>query len=418
MLHIGKKVTRPDMNDALREWLDRKFGVEHVLSREDTEEQCEYTLSMLASTQEWGRAFRRNVPSQLEDCFLYVVENFAGYRCVNLRSRTLYYYVLPTFFERFPLGQVWFLEVDETWDDLDFCASSRIAAENGMDVLNGELPHEATGLQAGNLVYMALDVLTYGVYPLIVCEFIILNCNLVAMVIPDRAFKYCQMKRGGDLHEHLLRKLCHVFDDQWTHDSSRGFKSASDATLFNPLYLLEYFEWYIGTLNSRLEELAGVTEEHTRQQRAMTLNSILADSFIATTFDLPYLCKTTLFTMLDKVSNFLMCYSKDKKEVDCWKRLLTREFIEKELNTALKIVPKPVGNDVKQSIDYLLNQFEREGVDSDLLRDLRNCQHGYLFNKCRWQKLCKHTGEVNNDISLLALPFWLYLLSKPWSYGT
>jgi len=415
MISIYKKVKRIDLSSKeLYDWLDERFQGKLIFKDNDNDEDSKYNHMLETKIYEWGYDYRKNAPKDTKEFFQYTALNCSNFSYRNLIGRTLFKYVFPEFFERFPLGQIWLVEVNESWWLTTWGTQRKIAEKNNMKSEIGEFPQEFSGLQEENLINMALDALSYSLYPLVFCEVVSVNTNLILIFIPDRALQYSQMKEAETLYVHLLWKFHHVFDDQWTFDSSRGPKSAADPTVFNPINLLDYFEWYINLLNSRLEDLIQMSEEHIRQQRSMTLNSIICDLFLCISSELPYLSKMSFFNIVDKISNFMHAFGIGNSETNLWKHFLSKEFLSNELIDSMKSVPGIFGQELALNIEWVIKQIDLDNVNPDLLRDLRNSKHGYLLNQSRWDNLCKHTGEVHNDLVLLALPLWLYVLIKKW----
>ncbi|WP_018248803.1 hypothetical protein [Orenia marismortui] len=412
MINIEKKIQKSDLNKELLDYLDRKFQTH--LELKDDSGSSKHSKYLKNKMEEWGKGFEENLPSDLKDYFIYITASAGNFSYYNLNSRILFKYIFPSFFKEFDSGQIWIVETEAKWRDISWSSQHKLAQENDLGEIIGEYPHEFTGMQEENFPEMSIDILTYALYPLMPCEVVHLAYGLSLIFIPDCVFEYSQMKEADTLYNHLLWKMHHIFDDQWTFNSMRGPKSALSKDLFSFEDLLNFFEWYINLLSDKLKELLSIKESYLRQQRVMTLNSILCDMFFSITSQLPYLAKTSLFSMLDKVSNFLKSLEYDESESNLWKMILSEEFLEEEIKDKTKNVPGEVGRQMKLSIEWALDQIKLDNLDENLLRDFRNCNHGYLLNDYRWEKLCRHNGEINNDITLLSFPIWLYLISLDW----
>ncbi|NSW92574.1 MAG: hypothetical protein HPY74_18285 [Firmicutes bacterium] len=416
MISIYKKLKRVDLrSQELHDWLDKKFQGRLVFQPEESELNIKYNYMLETNMDEWGFDYCKSAPKDVKEFIQYTALNCISFTYKNLVGRTLFRYVFPEFFQRFPLGQIWLIETDENWFLTSWATQKKFADKNGMKSFIGEYPQEFSGFQEENLLNMALEVLSYSLYPLLFCEIVPVSPDLTLMFIPDRAMQYSQMKEAETLYVHLLWKFHHIFDDQWTFDSSRGPKTAADSTVFNPINILDYFEWYIDLLNYRLEELNHMSEDHIRQQRAMTLNSTICDLFFCISSEIPYLSKMSFFNVVDKISNYMHALGRGKSETDIWRRLLSKEFLSDELINCIKNVPGIIGEELILNIKWVLEQIDMNKISADLLRDLRNSKHGYLLNQSRWEKLCKHTCEIHNDLVLLALPLWLYVLASKWT---
>lgn len=412
MINIKRKINKFDLNKELLSWLDSQFQTE--LQLKNQENKSEHTKFLKNRIKEWGEGFENNLPSELKDFFIYVTASADKFPYYNLNSKVLFKYIFPSFFNKFESGQIWIVETNEIWRDTSWSNEYKIARKHGIEERLGQYPHEFTGMKEEIFPEMSIDIITYALYPLMPCEVIHLAFGLDLIFIPDHIFEYSQMKEADTLYTHLLWKMHHLFDDQWTFDSLRGPKSSYSKDTFELNDLLNFYEWYINSLSNKIEELLTIEETNLRQQRVMTLNSILSDMFFSITSQIPYLAKTSFFSMLDKVANFLKSLKYESRESELWKMIISEEFLKNKVKEKNKVIPGEVGKQMLSTIEWSLEQIKLDNLDENLLRDFRNCNHGYLLNDKRWESLCKHNGEINNDITLLALPIWLYLINLDW----
>jgi len=406
MLSIIKKIKLSDMSDkGIYDMMDNMF--EGYLLDNKMEPKVKFDVDTYSEEVKWGHEFLASAPRDPVDFIKALSTNFA---CPygNLRGRILFNYVFKEFYSRFPLGQIWILEIDQSWTDLVWATEKENKTTTGIDYF-GVPPYGFTGLQEENFIEMALNVLSFCVYPVFSSEITFPLSNYVICYFPDRGYKYSQMTENNSIYTHLLWKFHHVFDDEWTFDSSRGPKSAADPLIFNPINLVEYFEWYIETVDKCLCKLI-LFDNTTRQQTIMTLNGLVCDLFFSITSDMPFLSKTFFFNLVDKASNLLS--ESQTSETKTFQNILSEEFLLNELCRTIETVPGMLGNILISDINWATEQLKLDGLNSELLRNLRNSQHGYKNNPNRWASLGNHTCEVNNDITLLALPIWLYIMTS------
>jgi len=408
MISIFKKIKRIDMsNKDVYDALDNMFQG-YLLDDQCENRTVTIEVDAYSEVQKWGNHFVEKAPKNPVDFLKYLSTAYGECPYGNLHGRIMFKYVFNEFFTQFPLGQIWILDIDNSWYDLVWETQSKNSKDTGVNYF-GVSPYGFTGFQEENLINSALNVLSFGTYPVFDMEIIFPTANSIICFIPDRGYKYSQMTESNTLYTHLLWKFHHVFDDQWTFDSSRGPKSAFDPVVFNPINILDYFEWYIGKLSLCLDKLCTLNDI-SRQQTAMTLNGLICDLFFTITSDLPFLSKIFFFNFLDKASNLLSNSSRD--EVKTFQDILSEEFLLDNLIKCMETIPGILGDELVVNVKWAVEQLKLDGLNSGLLRDLRNSQHGYRNNLNRWVSLGNHTCEINNDISLLALPIWIYILSE------
>lgn len=408
MISVFKKIKRIDMsNKDVYDALDDMFQG-YLLDDQSETQTVTIEVDAYSEVQKWGNHFVEMAPNNPIDFLKYLSTAYGECPYWNLHGRIMFEYVFPKFFTQFPLGQIWILDIDNSWNDLVWETERKNSKDTGVNYF-GVSPHGFTGFQEENLINSALNVLSFGIYPIFNMEIIFPTVSSVICFIPDRGYKYSQMLEINTLYTHLLWKFHHVFDDQWTFDSSRGPKSAFDPVVFNSINILEYFAWYIEKLSLCLDKLCTL-DDISRQQTAMTLNGLICDLFFAITSDLPFLNKIFFFSFLDKASNLLSNSSRD--EVKIFQDILSDEFLLDNLVKCMKTIPGILGDELVINIKWAVEQLKLDGLDSSLLRDIRNSQHGYKNNPNRWVSLGNHTFEINNDISLLALPIWIYILAN------
>jgi hypothetical protein len=149
----------------------------------------------------------------------------------------------------------------------------------------------------------------------------------------------------------------------------------------------------------------------------LTFNRAAIDSIYATTLEVPYMAKTFFFAAIDKISNLLKTIGRvGDSEEQIWKRLVSKEFIQTELATVADEIPGPIGDDYRSTVQWSLQILNWEQTTPELLRAYRNSLHGYhLRNRDVAARLFYHSGQVNNDLTLLAALYIHYVLGLDWS---
>lgn len=410
MLQIVRKIDCNCFRDSdLSSWLDQQFNAS--LADKDLGEGEKWNRSL--ELAEWGEGFYKNAPESLGESLFYIRKSTDGYGYQNYVGRTSISYVWPLFFKRFPLGQIWLIKISDEWWDGIWLGEKKLAKEGGLDLDIGLLPQEASGLLVENFVLNTLDLLTYGIYPLILFDYIHTASNLVFLYIPDRALKHSQMTEKRTLNQEILWRLHHVFDDQWTFDGSRGPKSGASEIHLNPVRQFGYLDWFLEQVDKRMTDLIAIPDPLRREQIGMTMNRAICDAVLCVISELPYMSKIFFFACLDKLANFSVMIGADSDETQAWKQLLDVSFLE-GTRDVLKAVPDYAGDYLRWIVEHTTEEMRVEKISPLDLRDLRNTHHGYGLRPEIVTRLMQKSGEFNNDITLVVTPLILYFLSQMW----
>jgi hypothetical protein len=173
-----------------------------------------------------------------------------------------------------------------------------------------------SGLQTENFPSNVLQIAALGIYPLILFDFVHTWGDLTIVYVPDLALEHSQMLQSGAF-SHLLWRLHHVYDDQWTFDSRRGPKSATPAKAIKPFENIEFIRWTIAQIANRMYELLAFSDFIQREQFAMTFSRAVFDAILAVSTELPYMSKVFFFACLDKLANLLVVHHTDHKGSIC-----------------------------------------------------------------------------------------------------
>lgn len=416
MFPILKKVEYEDLTgDDLISWLDRQFWADIA---QQNRKKSNYISDEKPSIDKWGRQFKENCPKDLAKSLLYIRSNSIRYPYQNYLSRTSFAYVWPLFFEKFPLGQIWLPKISESWIKEVRKGKTLIAKETGYDQEHPDYPYsrpqDASGLQLENFPLHVLNVAAFGIYPLILCDYILTPSELVFVYLPDRAFSHSQMTEGGTLYQATLWKIHHIFDDQWTFDSGRGPKRAANPNFLNPIKNLDYFDWLINQISQRMSDIAAISDPFLREQIGMTVNRAICDCQLCVNSESPYMAKVFFFSCLDKLANLMVTLRIEKDETEAWRLLMDEEFLRFKVLTSLENITCNIGTYVRYIVEHVLEEMEMDNLTPSDLRDIRNSQHGYNLRPKTLLRLMRKTGEINNDITLIATPLVLYFLSHSW----
>lgn len=412
MFQVFHKVNSESISDReLSLWLNEHFQINVGEQKEKS------SLERYYETQEWGNELKKNCPESLEKSLFYICNSSITYHHLNYIGCTSLFHTWPIFLEKFPLGQIWLLKITEQWQNEIWQGEKQIANMTGYNQKHpeGYHPQEFSGLQAENFPLTALNILAYGIYPLILCSYIYTIFGLVFIYVPDRAFKHSQMIEGETLYQETLWSIHHIFDDQWTFDGSRGPKVAADAIRLNPIKQLNYFDWFISKVNDRMSDIIAISNPFVREQLGMTVNRAICDAQLCITSELPYMSKIFFFNCLDKLANLMVLLNVETNEVVAWERLVDKQFLSDEVFSTLKDIPDGAGEYLRWIIENALEKIRVDGLSPKDFRDIRNSHHGYKLNHQTFNRLMEKTGEINNDITLIIIPLILFFLSKKWN---
>ncbi|KSV18889.1 hypothetical protein DA01_07895 [Dehalococcoides mccartyi] len=409
MLKIVKNLNSDSIDDPkLTDWLDEQFQVNLL-------EESDYQRNLLSiQSADWGSRFLQNTPESLADSFFYISKHTTNFGYQNYTGRICQKYIWPLFFKKFPLGKILLVKISDNWWGKNWQNEEFLNKDMGLNVTN-ETSQGFSGLLTQNFPFTALDFIASGAYPLTLFTSEHTVSDLIMIYIPDKAFKHSQMSAGNTLYQNILWRLHHIYDDQWTFDSSRGHKSSANDEILNPLKLHGYFEWTINLLDHRMKDLLEINDTFKQIQIGMTINRAMCDALLSITSELPYISKTFFFSCLDKLANFSLLIGYTKTEPQFWKDYFEPNFLD-QIKKGLKMSTNPMSDHINWIIEQSIDNLRVDGISGQDLKDLRNSCHGYYLNNKTTLRLFKKTGELNNDITLVLLPFILYFLTREWRF--
>lgn len=402
---------------AVKAYLDRKFQPE--LTGKSSITIGDRSMSVDEYLEYLGAEVKSGLPRKLSDRFFYIVEATDSFPYGNYTGRACLAYVWPEFFSSFPGGKIAVFELDESWfHDIWRGQVELSAKEPFKQKYKGHIsPQEMSGLQVDLFPFTPFQLTAYGTYPLILLGFRHTLGFLLFVYLPPKPFKHSQLL-GNTPFGQILWNLCYILDDQWTFDGSRGFKSETSLKSIAPTSLVDYLVWLSEIVNHRMADLLELANPVEREQLAMTVNRAICDGILAVSTQFPYEAKTFFFNCLDKLANVLLQVGNGHDEVQIWKRLVSVEFIQGDLKRLISQIPGPIGIDCRTTCDWVAKVIAVDEMDPDLLRDIRNTNHGYSLRRGSVDRLFGHSGEINNDLTLLATPLLFYVISIPWRLGS
>lgn len=401
-------------SSEVRDFLDLQMRPDLMEGRGSTSVKGK-SLTEDESQKYWADDFEKHLPRIKRQRLRYICKASGEYWNLNFSGRVCQKYVWPAFFESFPKGQILLLKLNDAWLNSVWTRQFNHSADINFEKDNPFFlsPQEMSGVQADLFPNNALLIASYGFYPFILSDFTHISGNIILIYIPSVAFRHSQMTEGG-AYEHILWKLHHILDDQWTFDGSRGPKSRMFTRKFNPISNVEFIKWVVNNINDRMKDMVQISDHIRCEQIAMTFSRAACDSVLSVSTQLPYMSKAFFFACLDKLANLFTTIDPSVAETAVWNQLIDKSFLNGELKDFLNNVPNPAGEELLRIVSWISDELEFSKLTPTVLRDFRNTIHGYGLRTEIVERLYRHTGELNNDITLLSTPLTLFCLAKRW----
>jgi hypothetical protein len=337
----------------------------------------------------------------------YLAVKLRYYSRANEVPRALLDVIAPKFFEMYPEGEIWFVELDEStlrklWADEDTLQAPGAFGS----------PHEMSGLEGGVSTYIWLHLMMHFFYPLVNGFISSQDARRSFLFLPDRSMSTIEEYRF-DLYKQTQFDLVSIYGDSAELFGTRSIKSSFPIQFANLSDMKSYFEWYIVRCSALLEQLISIVEVKQRFVSNLTLNRIAVETELIETSESPYLMKLLFYGVLDKYANLykqLGLETNKEKEVKVWKTLLIRDFYETEIQEAVKSIPGRVGEVLSHYAEWIFNYLEDEAPSPEVIREFRNSNHGYSIRNV--DRLLEDSGELHNDVPFLATLLWHWLLIK------
>ena len=249
---------------------------------------------------------------------------------------------------------------------------------------------------------------------------------------------YLELKRlATAAKSYFLDEIRYVYDESKRSRDARKTSTptrhcfSEDVATFGATK--EYLNWYIERFNVFFDKLLAIGQENDKEKRekclvaGWTINRLAVDVLTISLVDAPYIRKWHFFGLLDAVAALKNEFDNvgHDKDHDTAKKMLEEPFLQQFLEPALDQIPvKSIRDEV---IAHTRTQYEAIAkmkiVDkekgsvlisgSDLIWLYRNTRHGYTLRKTDDRiALLKHSGEIPNDLSDLAIALWHYVLLR------
>lgn len=419
MFKVVKKLDYTSLKDtSLLKWLDKKFDANLVLNSPSPEStKHDYSLLQLEDLLKYGQDFKKYFPDNNADALFYIRD--ASYPIGNLNGRACFNYVWPNFFSTFPTGQIWLIDLSyENWFH-PIWEGGKIFAENNNVTLSKDnvfQPQQATGFSSENFPMIALSFMQTCMFPYLNAIATHTTSGLIFLYIPDRSFNYSILKE-----DIIFSKMFFAIGLDSIYTDDRAFydyrsKFEADSNLVNPTRLTSFFDSFIQIIENNMKYILAIEDPERREIFTMTLNRAIWDAQTSVSNEIPYVSKNHFFEFIDKLSNLQIQvdnYSgKDivKEEKRQWLHFLNFDF----LKTILLNIPSENWGIMKEYLSIIIEMTIDDLVEDNYtpedLHDIRNSIHGYKIND--WINLSKRNGSLTNNISLLATPLLLFILSE------
>lgn len=394
-------------------WLDKRFYAD-VDFKGKSEEEKRYAVIKLQETLEWGEDFKQYYPTDPRDAFFYIRNKTHRYPRGNLQGRASFNYIWPKFFETFPLGEIWLIDLSydkwfyPMWDNGKKLANMKNISLQKDNVFQ---PLQATGFSGESFPLIALSFMETCIFPYLTALYshTAPTSNLVFLYIPDRTFNYSILNTDTTFTKMFFSiGLDSVYSDNEAFDAY-GSKFEADIRDINPIKLKNFFDWFIHRVGETMEYILAIEDAEEREKVAMTLNRAIWDAQIAICSEIPYISKTHFFGVVDKISNIMERGNTTRNaESKRFLELMGTDFIRKKLGSLYEKKNDPIHKYLLKITNNTANYLEAERYTAEDLRDIRNSIHGY--NIRNWSQLSKRSGELTNNIALLSFPLILYLI--------
>ena len=416
MLEIVKTIRQDELQSPeLRDWLYNFYSVKNNVFKP-------IPGSFQSLISKYRQRIINEAPTSPEKSLFFIRKETGNFPYYNDIWKYWLQVIWPLFFEKFPEGEIWIVRIHEDWFTKMWQSQRKITNEAGaQDIFEIFAPHEASGLSADLFPLIALNLLSFSIYPLVLCDYVYISTSNVShssvIYIPDRIIKYDYSYESRGIYFEILFKFVHIYNDQWTFDGRGSTKSLVSINDFETLQPTSYFEEVIRIIGQRMKDIISISDPWNREILGMTINRAICDAIICSISFLPYVAKVFFFNTLDKLSNiidFLNLFGNAKNEIEIWKQLLKPDFLEKEVLNVINRLPSNPGKFLRSTVEFAIDKIRNNSLTPDFFRFIRNTHHGYFLKNRNLKKLLTSPGEFNNDITLLSIPLIMYLLSLSW----
>jgi hypothetical protein len=338
------------------------------------------------------------------------------------------YYLLdiyaPLFFERFPKGEIWFM-------DSDFSVPHLLDEDNRT---LAELHHPRSDLPHGAQVYgLGFDGImeSIGLMLPLLLRYPHVQGRVTSSI---GGFWYFITHKPISLHDvfqpdfgdFLMYDIRYVYSDSMTYPHGPARPAFEPV---RPQEFRQYLDWYIKNIRNLDGFLQNIPDVETRMLTSFSIARICLDTYLIQLIEWPYIRKLLFLNLLDKYANLISELGTRGNEAQIWKDLLSASTFKKKLKKLTKKIPEPIGlgNFAQVLLTEMINdtlytkyqgpvkptkRHEEEALS--YLRNYRNTNHGYLLDgPTRRTLLIDHSGDIPNYLPDLSYYFWHILIADP-----
>lgn len=419
MFKVVRKLDYTSVKDiSLLKWLDKKFHANLVLNSSPQEsDKNDYSLLQLQELLRYGQDFDKFFPKNDTDALFYI--RAASYPIANLNGRACFNYIWPKFFSTFPAGQIWLIELSEKDWFLPIWDGGKIfATKNNISISRDGVfqPQEGTGFSSENLPMIALSFMQTCIFPYLNAVTTHSSSGLIFLYIPDRSFNYSFLKENITFSKMFFAiGLDSAYSDKKAF-YDYGSKLEGQSNLINPIRLTSFFDWFIQTVENIMTFILAIEDPEQREIFTMTLNRAFWDAQTAVSNEIPYVSKNHFFELIDKLANLqiqIKNYSGTniiKEEKAEWLKFVSFDFLKDILSNESCEKWGIMKEHLSEIINKTVEELVADNFSPEDLHNIRNSIHGYKIKD--WKNMSKRTGSLTNNISLLATPLLLSMLSE------
>ncbi|MFX0139203.1 MAG: hypothetical protein ACFFDN_36515 [Candidatus Hodarchaeota archaeon] len=366
----------------------------------------------------WGRRFLKNYPQDLQDAFIHISRYATSFPHINLIPFVLLRYGWKLFFKKFPNGRIILISFPDEYynillDELDNYSISEIEEDVDDDFIKS-YPQEYSGCLSTEFPYIAINLMANGI-PTRILGNPDFQYGILLYYVPDITISYSQILDSSFRNQHVLNPFTHILSDNLSQHMPVQGTILLKKDFPKPHAQMDYFRWFIRTVNSRVNDFLKIQDIFQREQLVMTINRAMCEVQLCIIHMMPYLSKILFFNCLDKLANFNNVIENGINETQSFKRFFNIEFLENVVLEKLKEIPDEIGDFIRNVLLNIITIIEDEDLNPNYMRAMRNSIHGYHLHENNLEQLMERSADINNYIVNLVIPLIFYYLSLNWT---
>lgn len=367
----------------------------------------------------WGKRFLKSCPSNLQEAFIFISKYGASFSQGNVRPYIVLKYGWKLFFDKFPNGRILLINhpreyYNILWNELDrFRISESIEVDHDED-FDKLYPQEYIGCMSTEFPYFALNLMTNGI-PTRILGYSDFQYGVVLYYVPDITITYSQILDSTYKNHHVINSFTHIFSDNLSQNMPVQDNILIKKNFPKPDVQMNYFKWFFGILNSRVNDILKIQDPLQREQLVMTINRAMCEGQLCIIHRLPYLSKILFFNCLDKLANFNITIENGITEDLAFKRFFKVDFLKNVVLEKLKDIPDEIGDFFRVLLRNIINIIEDENLTPEYMKAMRNSIHGYNLRENNLNQLMERSADINNYIVNLLIPLIFYYLLLDWN---